>query len=317
MTARDTARTFINERLLARTPLRLTTRGLSRRPQWTVAILRVAHSDGIQRHAEELATPTFPVRAIPRARLLADPFLIRSGVVLHLFFEVQRFREPGRIHHASSTDGVSWMLTGDVLVEPFHLSYPQVFEADGRYWILPESQAAGHVRLYGATDFPTRWEFAHELWPLPLADPTVFWQQGLWWMLGTDKSDPSAPQLRLLMSDQLDRGWTEHPSSPVVTDDQCLTRSAGRPFVEDGRLWRLSQDGTERYGGSVLRIPITDLTPDSYIEGPAQRLLEPSGQGWMSLGLHHLDLLECEAGYVAALDGEGYAHWPWEREGEA
>ena len=313
MAYRDRLRSFINERLLARTPLRLTTHGLGRRPEWTVAVLKVSSSAAVQRHASILSEPTLGVAAIRGSRLLADPFLIESRGTLHLFFEVQRFREPGRIHHAQSTDGEQWSLTGDVIVEPFHLSYPQVFQAHGQHWMLPETQAAGQVRLYRATRFPSGWEFAHELWPRPLADPTLFRHGGAWWMFGTDNSERSAPVLRLLTSKELHRGWTEHPSSPLLTHDPRVTRSAGRPFADGGRLWRLAQDGTGRYGGAVLRVPILELTPDSYAEGPAERLLEPSGNGWMSLGVHHLDLLERPDAYLVAIDGEGPARWPWQR----
>ncbi len=312
MAGRDALRTLMNERLLARTPLRVTARGLDRRPQWSLSVFRVSGIDAIPRRAAELGSPTLTVGAIPGARLLADPFLFDAKEVLHLFFEVQRFRERGRIHHAESNDGVRWTITGDVLAEPFHLSYPQIVESRGHCWMLPETQGAGHVRLYRAADFPSRWEFAGELWPRPLADATVFRHAGLWWLLGTDKVDPSVQRLRLLVSDQLGRGWQEHPSSPVVTGNPRLVRSAGRPFVDRGKLWRLAQDGSQRYGGAVLRIPLIELTPSTYLEGTPEPLLKPSGQGWMSLGMHHLDILKREDDYLVALDGEGPARWPWE-----
>lgn len=45
-----------------------------------------------------------------------------------------------------------------VLEEPHHLSYPFVFERDGRIWMLPEGGASGNVDLYEAVEFPWRWE---------------------------------------------------------------------------------------------------------------------------------------------------------------
>ena len=47
---------------------------------------------------------------------------------------------------------------GIVLDEPFHLSYPQVFQWQGAWYMTVESAGARRVSLYRATDFPLRWE---------------------------------------------------------------------------------------------------------------------------------------------------------------
>ena len=39
-----------------------------------------------------------------------------------------------------------------VLAEPFHLSYPYVFEWQGSHYMIPESGAAKSVRLYRASE---------------------------------------------------------------------------------------------------------------------------------------------------------------------
>ena len=309
MSNRDRLRVVLNERLLSRTPLRLTTRGLGRRPQWSIAVLRAESVRRISDAVAGVTHPTISVEAIEGARLVADPFLFQQDDRLHLFFEVQRFREHGHIQHAWTDDGYTWRLTGEVLSEPFHLSYPQVLEWEGQHWMLPETQGSGEVRLYRALDFPRRWAFVAVLWPEPLADTTAFVHHGQWWMLGTDKQDPNQHRLRLFWSDNLSQSWREHPESPVARDDQRIVRSAGRPITDRGRLWRLAQDGTQRYGGAVLRVPIDELSTESYLEGRPEPLLQPSGHGWVSLGTHHLDTLEREGHLVVALDGEGPAQW--------
>lgn len=44
-----------------------------------------------------------------------------------------------------------------VLGEPWHLSFPYVFEYEGTLWMLPESSENGTELLYRADSFPLRW----------------------------------------------------------------------------------------------------------------------------------------------------------------
>ena len=54
-----------------------------------------------------------------------------------------------------------------MLKEPFHLSYPYVFKHKGTYYMIPESRAAGAVRLYRARSFPLSLEFDTTLFEGP------------------------------------------------------------------------------------------------------------------------------------------------------
>lgn len=45
-----------------------------------------------------------------------------------------------------------------VLNEPFHLSFPNVFDWNGEIWMLPETGADHSLRLYRCKSFPNEWE---------------------------------------------------------------------------------------------------------------------------------------------------------------
>src|SRR3954471_8902781 len=88
------------------------------------------------------------IRVDVKADFVADPFLIHHGEVWYLFFEVwNRDADKGEIGLAISRDLATWDYRGIVLREPWHLSYPHVFEFDGRIWMLPEAIDSGGVRL--------------------------------------------------------------------------------------------------------------------------------------------------------------------------
>jgi hypothetical protein len=84
-----------------------------------------------------------------QARFVADPFLIFAGGVWHMLFEDMNLRAShGVISLATSPDAQTWAYQQVVLQEPFHLSYPYVFEQGGEYYRVPESGRIGAVRLY-------------------------------------------------------------------------------------------------------------------------------------------------------------------------
>ena len=78
-----------------------------------------------------------------QADFVADPFIIRVDGKWHMFFEVLvRAGWRGHIGWATSKDGLSWNYRRLVLSEPFHLSYPNILEWKGDYYIIPESYQA-------------------------------------------------------------------------------------------------------------------------------------------------------------------------------
>jgi hypothetical protein len=110
-----------------------------------------------------------------KATFVADPFMLRVADAWHMFFEVMdAVTRRGVVGHATSVDALAWTYRGCVLAEPFHLSYPHVFEWEGAFYMVPESKKAGEVRLYRATDFPTGWRHEATLLRAPLADCSPF-----------------------------------------------------------------------------------------------------------------------------------------------
>src|SRR5713226_8442616 len=82
------------------------------------------------------------VQDVP-AGFVADPFMVQRAGVWNMFFEVlNQATDRGEIGLATSSDGLSWTYQRIVLVEPFHLSYPYVFECQGECYMLPETLGA-------------------------------------------------------------------------------------------------------------------------------------------------------------------------------
>jgi hypothetical protein len=92
------------------------------------------------------------------AGAVADPFLFRRNDRWFLFFEiVSQINWRGEISYASSDDGIRWTYGSLIIQEPFHMSYPYVFEWGGDIYMIPEFRIAGSSsrRYWTTTDTST------------------------------------------------------------------------------------------------------------------------------------------------------------------
>lgn len=247
------------------------------------------------------------------ATYVADPFMIRHEGVWNMFFEIlPADGGKGVIGLATSADGLEWRYRQVVLDEPFHLSYPLVFESDGEHFMVPESHEDGTLRLYRAVGFPFRWEHVgNMLEGGEFVDCTPFRHDGRWWLfVGCGSLPFRADTLRLFHSDHLLGPWTEHPCSPVVSGNASIARPGGRVVEWGGGLFRFTQDCVPRYGLRVRAFEIVELTTETYVERAAaggMPVLAAAERGWNSSGMHHIDPHRLEDGRcLACVDG-----WYW------
>ena len=242
---------------------------------------------------------------------VADPFMQRHDGQWHMFFEVEnRATGRGEIGLASSRDALRWEFHGIVLREPFHLSYPLVFKHDGAHYMVPESGAAGGVRLYRANRFPSQWKFEQELVAGNFVDATLFRHEGRWWMIALEDFGRGNTMV-IHYADRLHGPWMRH-SGANSTQGLHGARPAGRVIEWQGQLVRFAQDGAPWYGRAVRAFVIERLTPTEFVERACPGdVLGPSGHGWNATGMHHADIHADGGGLlIACVDGRR-TQWRW------
>jgi hypothetical protein len=221
--------------------------------------------------------PVFP----PVGCYWADPFVVTHEARTHIFFEEFLYdSRRGRIAVMTldETGGLSAPRTA--LELDTHLSYPFVFVRDGRLYMVPENAAGGSLDLYECVEPPCGWVCRRSLLAgEPVTDASLVEWQGRWWMFAGLKKPhglQTAELLVLYMTDDPVCGvWSKHPASPLLAD-VTNARPAGAPFVHDGRLYRLAQDGSGGYGWGIAVNEVLSLTPWSYEE----RRIAVLGPGW-------------------------------------
>jgi hypothetical protein len=274
------------------------------RYRWSIAIYHGRSPLALQ-PVEPRNLPTLTVRHVTdaTAHAVADPFMLRHGGTLTMFFEMLNAATGrGEIACATSLDGLAWQYRSVVLREEIHLSYPLVFEWQGAVHMIPETRQAGEVRLYRAEDFPTGWRQVATLLHGPFADATLHHDGRTWWLFAQRGLD----ELRLFHAEQPPGPWREHPCSPLWPGNRSRTRPGGRLLSYDGRLIRLAQDAWPAYGSCLRAFAIDRLDTQGYAEHelPESPILGASRSGWNALAMHHLDVLRGADGqWLGAVDG--------------
>lgn len=246
-------------------------------------------------------------RWLPAARghSWADPRLFGHGSSNWLFFEQwQNGLTKGEIWRGLLRKDGSLAEVRPCLRQPYHLSYPQLFEERGEIFLIPESEEAGGVDLFRARHFPDDWVLERRLIDVPCVDPTTFWWRDRWWMIVSPQNVKGVAAISWLFSaPQLTGPWLVHPAGPVAASAESA-RGAGPIFSYESKLIRPSQDCGLSYGRALIFNEILSLDGEGYVENVIARV----DAGWRPglAGVHTYTRLNdwevIDGGYTA--DGE-------------
>ena len=184
-----------------------------------------------------------------RSQYYADPFVITTERDTYIFFEDYDYKTgKGVIDVAKYSEKFKKFHLA--LEEPFHLSYPSVFEHDGTIYCLPEANESGRLTLYRFNEDTLKLEFDSVLLDgIRAVDPTLLFDNGTWNLFLTQKDFPSVKLYRYL-SDDLRGPYTPFAGNPVKVD--CANaRMAGNFFEYNGQLTRPAQECIRYYGTAV------------------------------------------------------------------
>lgn len=259
-------------------------RRATKKPLWGLSVVRQNFLTMALRRRQPLNAPP--------GRCWADPFLWRhEGETYCLVEEACLKTGLGRITALRMGDDGAIQNLGTALEEPFHLSFPFLFDHEGRTYMVPETGAEGEVKIYTTDSFPLGWRQAGTLLKGRAADTMVFDHEGLWYMLTTlDRAGAdSSVELALYVSESPLSGWSVHPGSPLMVNP-FGGRNAGMT-KRDGTIYRFAQkQGFDRYGEGLMIFKVTTLSPTQYEEILVDEIQPNFDPG--ICGVHHMTVLD-------------------------
>jgi|WetSurMetagenome_2_1015567.scaffolds.fasta_scaffold50012_2 hypothetical protein len=207
----------------------------------------------------------------PKDRFWADPFVICRNGEIYIFIEEVLYKTmKGHITLLVINEKGQLLRTRKILDKPYHMSYPFVFNADGNYYMIPETSENKSIDLYKCEEFPVKWSFAMNLMDNIIAkDTTLFFHDNKWWLFtAINESQLYSEYAELFLfysSDLFTSKWIPHPNNPISTDIRTA-RPAGKVFVHQDKIYRPSQDCSGRYGRAININQIITLSETSYKE---------------------------------------------------
>ena len=208
----------------------------------------------------------------PKHRFLADPFVFKRNGKHHIFVEDYDVRRGlGAISCVVVSSDDNHEIIDNVLVEPFHLSFPFVFEESSEVFMVPETHKSNSIRLYRCVEFPSKWELDTELFTGVSAVDTMLIKRDDKWFMLTNMSQFSSgdhlSQLHVFWSDELrSSDWKPLSSLPIVHSSR-IGRNAGLLFGKNGEWFRVRQrQAFNQYGAGFSIAKITQLDLDGYSE---------------------------------------------------
>ncbi len=238
----------------------------------------------------------------PRDRFWADPHVFFRDDTYYIFFEEYLYKtKKGHISLIEMDQSGDYSESVKVLEEPFHLSYPHVFNDKGILCMIPETRKARSINLYQCTDFPTGWKHRATLIDsIDAVDSTVLFHNNTWWLFA-NVAEPDGTsvdnELHLFSSDSLLGGsWEPHPMNPIISDVKGA-RPAGKILERNGILYRPSQCCKPWYGYGIKLNEIVTLTKNDYAEREIA-FIEPQWDKNLT-GVHTL----CHENRLTMIDG--------------
>lgn len=270
-------------RILGRS-IRFAIRHVGGKRRWRVAI---------QKRGEDWAglVDLLLTEAAPRGTYHADPLLYWHGATRSTYCFVEEYENAvGRAHIAVLREGADrgWERLGVVLREPYHLSFPFLFEYGGSLYMCPESGASQAIVVYRCVDFPLKWERCAVLMSnVSATDTMLFAHQGRWWMLtNLDRGEfpDHQSELHLFYADSpLSAHWQSAAGNPVKVD--CRGARNGGLLVSGERILRFGQvQSFNAYGHRLEVYEIKELSPNRYLEEFVAKIDPPAQLG--SVGIH-------------------------------
>ncbi len=207
----------------------------------------------------------------PKDRFWADPHVIYKDDTYYIFIEELFYNtQKGHISLITMDKKGKYTQPKTIIDKPYHLSYPFVFEHNNTHYMIPESIENNTISLFKCTEFPHKWELEmHLMEDIKAVDTTLFYHNNKWWMFTNIVENDGAStcdELFLYYSDDLlTTDWQPHPLNPIFSDCK-VARPAGKIFVENGAIYRPSQDCSKRYGYGFNMNEITVLDENNYAE---------------------------------------------------
>jgi len=196
-----------------------------------------------------------PFQLIPNTEQywLADPFVYEKDEKVYFFYELFDIgRDKGSIAYSILNNGV--ISKPKIIVEePYHLSFPCIFEYDGDLFMIPETGKTHNIYVYKCKEFPDVWVKDKLL--LGGIDPsdTIWFEINNMFYIITSLLNNGNPRdtTNYLYEFNMNNGKLQKPFK-ILNTGKYGVRNAGNIFFKNNMFIRPGQIGEKTYGEGIV-----------------------------------------------------------------
>lgn len=203
----------------------------------------------------------------------ADPFLVEDNGKTYFFCEMMD-RKCSRGYLGCGEVKKDQDVKVQVFMETTcHLSYPNVFQYNGCWYLIPETSGRRTIELYRAISFPDKWEIVTTLLDGIMAVDTTVFRMNNKYFVFIYEPDGNKNTLSIAELD-LDKGILGRKEIVKVYESKT-GRPAGNVVYAGGKMYRPTQYGVNYYGEKVIFKEFTFDTDSFQYEETDVYELEP------------------------------------------
>ena len=223
----------------------------------------------------------------------ADPFLFKYSNSNYVFFENYKFNDNKGVISVGKIVEDEIVEIRDIINCEYHMSYPFVYEYQGKIFMIPETHQSKRLEIWVAENFPYKWKlYKTAFLGHKLVDSSIIQYRGDYWLFTNMEDDyynDFTTSLSIFKVDSpLLNSIEPHKLNPVVVGTES-SRNAGSIFVNNnGKLIRPSQAYTGQiYGRYINLSEIIELDINNYRE-TIVNTIKPDNKNKI-IGVHHIN----------------------------
>lgn len=255
--------------------------------KWCLAIIETDFKD-LKKIDYKLIIP-------PKNSFWADPFVICFKKKIFVFFEEYNYiNKKGHICCAELQNN-KLKNKQIILKRKFHLSYPNVFKYNKKFYLIPETQQNNNVQIFKSTKFPFKWKLHKTLFKeRKIVDTTFLEMFKKKYIFYNEKylhenNYLFNKRLNVDIIKDLDNAVIKkHKKNPIIFND-FKGRNAGSIFKINQKFYRPSQinNSNKEYGYGLALSVIKKINENLYKE-MTYKCLYPEMFGTKFCGVHHI-----------------------------
>lgn len=188
----------------------------------------------------------YKVISLPEGTWIADPFLIAYNGKHYLFTEYVEDTKGKIAYFRFENDKPVFQRV--VIDEPYHLSYPCVFEKNNQIFMIPESADNCSIDLYRAISFPEQWEKVAQMAKGMYFDSTYYCTDGKDYLF-TYRQRNGRYELILFEMNFADFTMKQIDCKLYKTN---VGRPGGMCKNDENKIVRVAQDCSAVYGKNLI-----------------------------------------------------------------